>query len=544
MDPNQNLPSGDDMLPFQTRDTIHELVLVPPPPAVETLVVGRELPQKQIDRLRTLYTQAVNRGFLGFIGEFSWPRNGTGEVIQRPGPGVISLAQALANLPADAPAGWKLAVIEALARLVDDLHRTGARLNSLPLDAILLEHDTLQLAGIGLPASLTRADAPAAEVPREAVHRCFAAPEIQSLHERRAGRAADIYLLALLAWYTLTRSQPTDLIAAGFNPVSANMGLGPAAIQVLQDALSTEIEARPRSAVELAGQLRQALVRDAARTDWGFACSACSHLGLGGRTNNEDTCGTWMLTERGAGGSSSQAVFVVADGMGGGAFGERASTLAVDAVLREASSWLPQLAGALVASDLYLRAFRQWVLDLNSQVMELSTRLGITGDIGTTLTGVHLIGEQAVLFHVGDSRAYLCRGESLTLLTEDQTLEQELIRQHHPNGNVKLAGRFKNVLLSHLGTSRCDPQVKALQVQPGDRFLLCSDGLIEGLAEADLKELLPAVPTQKLARTLIDRCQANLLRKHRQAQDGSLLRSDNMTAVVFEIVGPDQETTP
>ena len=161
------------------------------------------------------------------------------------------------------------------------------------------------------------------------------------------------------------------------------------------------------------------------------------------------------------------------------------------------------------------------------------------GHAGTTLSGLLFVGRRAVLFHTGDSRAYMLRNGVLAQLTRDQTFAQELRDQGLLSSEAESAGMYKNVLVSHLGSPQCRPQVETLVVHPGDRFLICSDGLVEGLDEEVLVELLATAPVPVAARTLIEESKRRLTERRRTVlgADGRL-KSDNMTAVVVEVLLP------
>src|SRR5262249_3824500 len=93
--------------------------------------------------------------------------------------------------------------------------------------------------------------------------------------------------------------------------------------------------------------------------------------------------------------------------------------------------------------------------------------------------------------------------------------------------------------VSHLGSPQCRPQVETLVVQPGDRFLICSDGLVEGLEEEVLIEVLATEPVPVAARTMIEESKRRLSDRRRTAPGGDgRLKSDNMTRVVGEVLLP------
>ncbi|MFW6199437.1 MAG: PP2C family protein-serine/threonine phosphatase [Gemmatimonadota bacterium] len=195
------------------------------------------------------------------------------------------------------------------------------------------------------------------------------------------------------------------------------------------------------------------------------------------RGRNEDA---WA-SDRGLG------LAVVADGMGGHPAGHVASRLAVDTILdffgnRDGGS------GRDAGEDM-----AKAVRSANRQILDRGRKNPEQQGMGTTLTVLRVDEEEGRYYigHVGDSRAYLFRGQSLTPLTRDHTPLQErvdiglLTREEarvHPLGHV---------LSQALGTqTRVEPQVVDGEVRPGDLFLLCSDGLNAVLSEERIEEIL------------------------------------------------------
>jgi serine/threonine protein phosphatase PrpC len=506
------------------RDLQGPPLALPPPPA-ETILLAAGLCAEETARLRALVEGLKGRGFC-FAGGLLWP-DGAGDLRQQLPTGAARLGTLLdsaAALPADA---W-LRLLRDLATGLDSLHAAGARLNSLGPDGVVV--GPRGYAGLCLPPCLTARDAPGEVVPALGIDGRHAAPEVQGFSDQPITGAADVFGLALLAYRLLTRTLPRDLLASGFQPVDPATLPGPALRELFELALSGDPGARPPSAARFVADLERALTRDVARGAYRFRWSACSDLGLGGRENNEDCCGVWVRVDDGAS-ASSRAAFVVADGMGGAAYGERASACAVEGFLAgPASAFLAR--GALGQPDEFEAAGRAWAQTLNDAVLELGQRLGVPDGVGTTLTGLLFLGRHALLIHTGDSRAYLLREGQLTQLTADQTLARELFRQGQLSAEELTMGVYRHVLVSHLGTARCTFEVKKLHVQPGDRFVLASDGLVEGLQPAEMVELTGTLPAEEAARALIQRSQDSL---RARAVDGPT--SDNMTALVVLVEG-------
>ncbi len=160
-------------------------------------------------------------------------------------------------------------------------------------------------------------------------------------------------------------------------------------------------------------------------------------------------------------------LFAIADGMGGARAGEIASALA---------------AGALNDADEVgggLERVRQLVQEANRRVHERASNDPSTSGMGTTMTVALIEPTGDVTFgHVGDSRAYVLRGETLEQLTDDHSLVAELVRRGELSERDAEVHPQRSVITRALGTDP-DVDVDAFSVspEPGDIYLLCSDGL-------------------------------------------------------------------
>jgi protein phosphatase len=239
-----------------------------------------------------------------------------------------------------------------------------------------------------------------------------------------------------------------------------------------------------------------------------YAIGCATSVGLV-RAENQDAAATAVFDVRDdpgvdprgvADGLTSVAVFLVADGMGGEARGELASRIAARVALVEMvrellpalhapaehvlepapmGDALPRLAGVA------LRAGRA----ANARVWRLGQSLG--RQTGTTLTALVAAGAQAALVHVGDSRAYLLRAGALTQLTEDHTLLARLQAVNHPLLRDPDVAIPRNYLYRCLGQDEETAlDATELTLAPGDRLLLCSDGLWDELASDLLRDHL------------------------------------------------------
>lgn len=164
-------------------------------------------------------------------------------------------------------------------------------------------------------------------------------------------------------------------------------------------------------------------------------------------------------------------LFAVADGMGGHNAGELASKIAIETMEKQSSA----------LKGISLEDIQAWMLqameEANKQVYKAASDSVETEGMGTTLTALVINGKKAVVGHIGDSRVYLWRDKSLSLLSEDHSIVNELIRlgqlteesaRHHPH---------KNVLSRALGVERnINSDCFQIEIQDNDVFILCTDG--------------------------------------------------------------------
>jgi protein phosphatase len=191
-----------------------------------------------------------------------------------------------------------------------------------------------------------------------------------------------------------------------------------------------------------------------------------SHVGLR-REHNEDTY--YADAELG--------LWLVADGMGGHEFGEVASALARDAVVREVKAGKP-LNEAIRSAD--------------EEIIRQSRRRAESLPMGTTMVALRVNGNKFELAWVGDSRAYLWNGQ-LRQLSSDHSYVQELIDQGAITAEQARSHPHRNVVTQALGVTDPDNlkvETIAGELRPGFQLLLCSDGLTEDVDDATIASLL------------------------------------------------------
>jgi serine/threonine protein phosphatase PrpC len=198
-------------------------------------------------------------------------------------------------------------------------------------------------------------------------------------------------------------------------------------------------------------------------------------------------------------------LFVVADGMGGYEGGEIASALTVEAI----HELVRRTAGG---GDVFWPYPIDPRLTVGENELVVATRLAAdriarrrTGDLaqmGSTVVVLRVVGDVVVVAHVGDSRVYRLRDGVLDQLTVDHSLLQSLIATGRAPEDLA-AFPFRNVITRALGTDSHEPEVQRIAARPGDAYLLCSDGLTEGLDGDDIAALL-AYPAERACRALVD----------------------------------------
>jgi len=186
-------------------------------------------------------------------------------------------------------------------------------------------------------------------------------------------------------------------------------------------------------------------------------------------------------------------VFAVADGMGGHRGGDVASALALESLDApegsDEDSNSDPFAGLLAG-----------IKEANRRVLERGESDAALKGMGTTLTAVLAEDDRAHVAHVGDSRAYLLRGGMLQQLTEDHTLVQRMVREGRLKPDEAETHPQRSILTRALGIDD-DLEVDqlTLDVHPGDRLLICSDGLTSMVSRERIQEILLSEPDQQLA---------------------------------------------
>ena len=188
------------------------------------------------------------------------------------------------------------------------------------------------------------------------------------------------------------------------------------------------------------------------------------------RSGNEDSYASWAA-ESDAAAHAGDHLMVVCDGMGGSNAGEVASRMAADTVVREFTAAPPEDTG---------EALKHAIQVANQEIWEHSRSQQDLNGMGTTCTAVALKGDQVLVAHVGDSRAYLVRAHRARQITSDQSLVAQLVARNQLSPEEARSDPRRNVVTRSVGVG---PEVE-VDVVPmgealknGDTLVVCSDGL-------------------------------------------------------------------
>jgi PPM family protein phosphatase len=194
---------------------------------------------------------------------------------------------------------------------------------------------------------------------------------------------------------------------------------------------------------------------------------------------------------------------LVADGMGGLAAGEIASSTALLKLLElvvQTPDWIMKL-NQRESADTVIRRMTRRFRQIDDELREQGESNESLQGMGTTLTVTVSLGTDLFLSHIGDSRAYLLRGGRFHQLTKDHTLAQALIDAGIAGAEDISTRAVRHVLTAALGSTgeRVDPQVQRFQLTDGDQLLLCTDGLTEMVADDSIAAVLADANSSAIA---------------------------------------------
>lgn len=202
-----------------------------------------------------------------------------------------------------------------------------------------------------------------------------------------------------------------------------------------------------------------------------YTWASATHIGLV-RTGNEDS-----VRPTTDGSTDGSVIIAVADGMGGAVAGEVASRIAIDAAVAPGND-------SGVTPGERLRMGNQAVINAVDGERSLS-------GMGTTLTLSHFLPDStAAVAHIGDSRLYLYRDQELTQVTRDHTLVADLVAMGKITAEDAVVHPRRNLVTRVIGTPQVEVDEFELDLKPGDRVVICSDGLNSMLRDPEIAEIL------------------------------------------------------
>jgi len=224
-----------------------------------------------------------------------------------------------------------------------------------------------------------------------------------------------------------------------------------------------------------------------------FETSARSAIGLV-RQGNEDS------------GFVSPQLIAVADGMGGHAAGEVASRIAVQVL----ESLVPSLISTEIDEDSVEDLLMHSLHSIDSEISVVTDEDTDKRGMGTTLTALLIRDKYISLLHVGDSRCYRLRGNTLEQLSNDHTVIQELLDQGAISQAEAVEHPQRSMLTQALrGDGDVTPVLQMYEIKKGDRYLLCSDGLSGVLTEKEIKIGLKKSNKDEAVKFLVDATYVN-----------------------------------
>lgn len=195
----------------------------------------------------------------------------------------------------------------------------------------------------------------------------------------------------------------------------------------------------------------------------------------------------YYLPEDDAKVASRGLVLLVCDGMGGHAAGQVASELALKTFI-----------------DVYLNhpaedpatAIRAAIQAANRFVLDNARAFPARRGMGTTLTGIILIQDQGYVVNVGDSRTYRFKNDALEQITNDHTYVDDLVRAGVIKPEEARSHPQKNVITRAIGIEGdLQPDIFVVNLEVGDKFMICSDGIINHVSDDEVAQIMPLAPS-------------------------------------------------
>lgn len=202
-------------------------------------------------------------------------------------------------------------------------------------------------------------------------------------------------------------------------------------------------------------------------------------------------------------------IFIVADGMGGHAAGDVASRIAVEHVT----------ANLIKITE---KNIHDVIEIANSKILDEAKLSAAYEGMGTTITMCCVDGKEALIAHIGDSRAYIVEEGNIFLATHDHSLVQQMVDKGEITGEEAKRHSMKNIITRALGVQESvQPDIIKYKIKPGTVIMLCSDGVSNVLSDEEMGEIVTNHEPEQAVEILC----------HDAAAAGS---SDDLTAIVIK----------
>lgn len=217
---------------------------------------------------------------------------------------------------------------------------------------------------------------------------------------------------------------------------------------------------------------------------------ADTHVGLV-RDHNEDSFAYYIRPEK------HKSLIAVADGIGGHESGDIASNLC----LRLLVSATRRLDAVAHSTE---KDWSKFLVDkigrANGVIYDLNEKYKIQHPMGTTIVAGVFLEKSIVIAHAGDSRCYRLRDEKIERLTEDHSFVAELVRKKVISEDEAHVHPFAHIISRSVGpTAQLEPEVSVFERMPGDRYLLCSDGLTNHVDDSEIARIFSEADTPSKA---------------------------------------------
>lgn len=240
-------------------------------------------------------------------------------------------------------------------------------------------------------------------------------------------------------------------------------------------------------------------------------CTGITDVGLT-RDHNEDNF--WLEPD-------GEALCIVADGMGGHRSGEVASRIAIETIVQHYRDTVIDPDDELAFKSPFSWPFRrkksstgnnqeerlvQGLLAANSAIYKSSSENELYKGMGTTIVACYFVDHGVYIAHIGDSRGYRLRNDTLELLTEDHSLANEYVRMGILSPEDLEHFPYKNVITRACGlAAEVEVEVDYEEIQDGDVYLFCSDGLTDCVPDLKIREIMRSIPDlDACAEALVD----------------------------------------